>query len=85
VAVPAVSAQAGPTPAPATCEQTRAQFTANGQATEKVAEQLNDAKIARAKTEKQLAAASAKARSAGSPQANADRDQSWSPCAGPAR
>ena len=64
VAVPAASGQAAPTTAPTTCEQTRAQFTANGQAAEKVAEQLNDAKIARAKAEKQLAAANAKARAA---------------------
>ena len=46
VAVPAVSAEA--VPAPSTCAQTRAQFTANGQAAVKVAEQLNDAKIAKA-------------------------------------
>jgi cell wall-associated NlpC family hydrolase len=62
VVVPAVGAEA--VPAPTTCEQTRSQFTANGQAAEKVAEQLNDAKIARAKAEKQLAAASATARAA---------------------
>jgi peptidoglycan DL-endopeptidase CwlO len=60
VAVPAVSA--GAVPAPTTCEQTRAQFTANGQAAEKIAEQLNDAKIAKAKAQKQVAAATAKAR-----------------------
>jgi cell wall-associated NlpC family hydrolase len=63
VAAPAVSAEA--VPAPSTCAQTRAQFSANGEAAEKVAEQLNDAKIARAKAQKQLAAVAAKARVAG--------------------
>ena len=77
VAVPAVSAEA--VPAPSTCEQTRAQFTANGQAAEKIAEQLNDAKIAKAKAQKQVAAATAKARTAGAdvrrgrPRLQADR------------
>ena len=63
VAVPAMSAEA--VPAPSTCEQTRTQFTANGQAAEKVAEQLNDAKIAKTKAQKQVAAATTKARAAG--------------------
>jgi cell wall-associated NlpC family hydrolase len=72
VAVPAVSAEA--VPAPSTCEQTRAQFTANGQAAEKVAEQLNDAKIAKAKAQKQVAAATAKARTAGAAYGEAARD-----------
>jgi peptidoglycan DL-endopeptidase CwlO len=62
VAVPASSGQAAP--APATCEQTRTQFTANGQAAEKVAEQLNDAKIARTKAQKQLTVATGKAKAA---------------------
>jgi cell wall-associated NlpC family hydrolase len=60
--VPATAGQA--VPAPTTCEQTRTQFTANGQAAEKVAEQLNDAKIARVKAQKELTAATAKARAA---------------------
>jgi cell wall-associated NlpC family hydrolase len=60
VAVPAAGAQAAPT----TCEQTRTQFTANGQAAEKVAEQLNDAKIARVKAQKELSAADRKAKAA---------------------
>jgi cell wall-associated NlpC family hydrolase len=65
VALPATSGQAAPNaPAPTTCEQTRTQFTTNGQAAEKVAEQLNDAKIARTKAEKELTAATAKARTA---------------------
>jgi peptidoglycan DL-endopeptidase CwlO len=72
VAVPAMSAEA--VPAPSTCEQTRAQFTANGQAAEKVAEQLNDAKIAKAKAQKQVAAATAKARTAGATYGEAARD-----------
>jgi cell wall-associated NlpC family hydrolase len=72
VAVPAVSAEA--VPAPSTCAQTRAQFTANGQAAEKVAEQLNDAKIAKAKAQKQVAAATAKARTAGATYGEAARD-----------
>jgi peptidoglycan DL-endopeptidase CwlO len=63
VAVPAAAGQAAPT-TPTTCEQTRAQFTANGRAAERVAEQLNDAKIARAKVQKQLAAADARAHAA---------------------
>jgi len=63
VAVPASSGQAAPT-APATCAQTKAQFAANGVAAEKTAEALNDAKIARVKTEKALTAATVKARAA---------------------
>jgi cell wall-associated NlpC family hydrolase len=63
VAVPASSGQAAPT-TPATCAQTRTQFAANGAAAEKTAEALNDAKIARVKTEKALAAATVKARAA---------------------
>jgi cell wall-associated NlpC family hydrolase len=72
VAVPAVSAEA--VPAPTTCEQTRAQFTANGHAAEKVAEQLNDAKIAKAKAQKQVATATAKARLAAATYGKAARD-----------
>jgi cell wall-associated NlpC family hydrolase len=72
VAVPAVGAEA--VPAPTTCEQTRAQFTANGQVAEKVAEQLNDAKIAKAKMQKQVAAATAKARVASAGYGKAARD-----------
>lgn len=63
VAVPASSGQAAPT-TPATCAQTKAQFAANGVAAEKTAEALNDAKIARVKTEKALTAATVKARAA---------------------
>lgn len=65
VAVPASGGQAVPAaPAPTTCEDSRRQFAANGMAAEKVAEQLNDAKVARARTQKELAAADAKARAA---------------------
>jgi cell wall-associated NlpC family hydrolase len=63
VAVPASSGQAAPT-TPGTCAQTKAQFAANGVAAEKTAEALNDAKIARVRTEKALAAATVKARAA---------------------
>ncbi|HEY6748374.1 MAG TPA: C40 family peptidase [Mycobacteriales bacterium] len=63
VAVPASSGQAAPTD-PATCAETRTQFAANGTAAEKTAEALNDAKIARVKTEKALAAATVRARAA---------------------
>ena len=63
VAVPASSGQAAPT-SPATCAATRTQFAANGTAAEKTAEALNDAKIARVKTEKALAAATVRARAA---------------------
>ena len=62
VAVPAAGAVAAPTPA--TCAETRTQFAANGAAAEKTAEALNDAKIARVKTEKTLAAATVRARGA---------------------
>jgi peptidoglycan DL-endopeptidase CwlO len=72
VAVPAMSAEA--VPAPSTCEQTRAQFTSNGQAAEKVAEQLNDAKIAKAKAQKQVAAATRKARAAAAEYGKAARE-----------
>ena len=72
VAVPAVTAEA--VPAPSTCEQTRAQFTANGQAAERVAEQLNDAKIAKAKAQRQFAAATAKAGTAGASYGKAARE-----------
>jgi cell wall-associated NlpC family hydrolase len=63
VAVPASSGQAVPA-APATCATTRAAFTANGAAAERTAEALNDAKIARVRTQKELAAATVKARAA---------------------
>ena len=62
VAVPASGAEAAPNPS--TCAQTRTAFAANGAAAEKTAEALNDAKIARGKTEKLLAAATANARTA---------------------
>jgi cell wall-associated NlpC family hydrolase len=69
VAVPAASGYAAPTPK--TCADTRAQFTANGQAAEKTAEALNDAKIARVKAQKELGAASTKARAASAAYAKA--------------
>jgi peptidoglycan DL-endopeptidase CwlO len=62
VVVPATAGQA--VPPPATCEDSRKQFTANGDAAEKVAEQLNDAKVARARAQKELAAATVKAKAA---------------------
>jgi cell wall-associated NlpC family hydrolase len=65
VAVPASTGQAAPN-TPASCEDTRKQFTSNGEAAEKTAEQLNDAKIARVKTQKELGTASTKARVAAS-------------------
>lgn len=65
VAVPFAGAQAVPpaptAPTPTTCEDSRRQFTVNGEAAEKVAEQLNDAKVARARTQKELTAAEKKA------------------------
>jgi cell wall-associated NlpC family hydrolase len=66
VAVPATSGQAAPNApaAPASCVDTRAQFAANGQAAEKTAEALNDAKINRVKVQKELTAATAKSRTA---------------------
>jgi cell wall-associated NlpC family hydrolase len=62
VVVPAGTGNA--VPAPSTCEATRSQFAANGTAAEKVAEQLNDAKVARARTQKELVAADTKAKAA---------------------
>ena len=59
VCLPVTAANAEPT-----CEATRTQFTANGEAAEKVAEQLNDARVARAKVQKVVAAADKKARAA---------------------
>jgi len=47
---------------PATCEESRRQFVANGNAAEKVAEQLNDARVARVKMQKAFSAADKRAR-----------------------
>lgn len=75
VAVPAASGQAVPgTPAPTTCEESRRQFTANGEAAEKVAEQLNDAKVARARTQKELVVADRKAKAAATSYGKASGD-----------
>jgi cell wall-associated NlpC family hydrolase len=63
VGLPAARGEAVPTPStPTTCEETRRQFVANGSAAEKVAEQLNDARIARGKMQKAYTAADKRAR-----------------------
>lgn len=59
VCIPVSAAHAEPT-----CEDTRKQFVANGSAAEKVAEQLNDARVDRAKVQKVVAGAEKKARAA---------------------
>ena len=66
VAMPASSGQAVPAApeTPTTCAASRQQFAANGEAAEKVAEQLNDARVARVRTQKELTAADRKARAA---------------------
>jgi cell wall-associated NlpC family hydrolase len=73
VAVPASTGQAAPN-TPASCEDTRKQFTSNGEAAEKTAEQLNDAKIARVKAQKELGAASTRARAAAATYGKASGD-----------
>ena len=63
--IPAARADADPrrpAAAPQTCEESRRQFLANGEAAEKVAEQLNDARVARVKVQREYAAADKKAR-----------------------
>ena len=63
VGLPASRGEAVPNPgAPTTCEESRRQFTANGEAAEKVAEQLNDARVARAKMQKAYSTADKRAR-----------------------
>lgn len=63
VGLPATRGEAVPgTGAPTTCEESRKQFTANGNAAEKVAEQLNDARVARVKMQKAYATADKRAR-----------------------
>jgi len=63
VGIPAVGADAvPPPPTPATCQESRQQFIRNGEAAEKVAEQLNDARVARVKLQRAYAAADKRAR-----------------------
>ena len=63
VGLPASRGEAVPTPGtPSTCEESRRQFTANGDAAEKVAEQLNDARVARVKMQKAYSTADKHAR-----------------------
>lgn len=63
VGVPATRGEAVPNPGtPTTCEESRRQFVANGDAAEKVAEQLNDARVARVKTQQAFAVADKRAR-----------------------
>ncbi|MFL6128080.1 MAG: C40 family peptidase [Mycobacteriales bacterium] len=63
VGLPASRGEAVPSPgAPTTCEDSRTQFVANGNAAEKVAEQLNDARVARVKMQKAYSTADKRAR-----------------------
>lgn len=63
VGLPATRGEAVPdTGTPSTCEESRRQFTANGHAAEKVAEQLNDARVARVKMQKAFSVADKRAR-----------------------
>lgn len=63
VGLPASRGEAVPTPGtPTTCEDSRKQFVANGEAAEKIAEKLNDARVARAKMQKAYAVADKRAR-----------------------
>jgi cell wall-associated NlpC family hydrolase len=63
VGLPASRGEAVPGPStPTTCAESRKQFTANGEAAEKVAEQLNDARVARVKMQKAYSAADRQAR-----------------------
>lgn len=65
VGLPATRGEAVPdTGTPTTCEESRRQFTANGNAAEKVAEQLNDARVARVKMQKAFSTADKRARAA---------------------
>lgn len=63
VGLPAARGEAVPAPAaPATCEESRRQFAANGSAAEMVSEQLNEARVARVRMQKAHAAADRQAR-----------------------
>lgn len=63
VGLPASRGEAVPNPGtPTTCEESRRQFTANGEAAEKVSEQLNDARVARVKMQKAYSVADKRAR-----------------------
>ena len=63
VGLPASRGEAVPGPGtPTTCEESRKQFVANGNAAEKVAEQLNDARVARVKMQKAYSTADTRAR-----------------------
>lgn len=65
VGIPATRGDAvPPAPQPTTCAQSRAAFLKNSDDAEKVAEKLNDAKVARGKAQKAYTAADAKARKA---------------------
>jgi hypothetical protein len=61
VGLPASRGEAVPS-TPTTCEESRREFVANGNAAEKVAEELNDARVARVKMQKAFAAADKRAR-----------------------
>jgi peptidoglycan DL-endopeptidase CwlO len=61
--IPAARGEAVPRPeTPTTCAESRRQFLANGVAAEKVAEQLNDARVARVRVQKAYVAADRRAR-----------------------
>lgn len=63
VGLPAARGEAVPRPeTPTTCAESRRQFLANGVAAEKVAEQLNDARVARVRVQKAYAVADKQAR-----------------------
>ncbi len=63
VGIPAARGEAVPRPdTPTSCAESRQQFLANGVAAEKVAEQLNDARVARVRVQKAYAAADKRAR-----------------------
>ncbi|HZB49709.1 MAG TPA: C40 family peptidase [Mycobacteriales bacterium] len=63
VGLPASRGEAVPGPGtPTTCAESRRQFAANAEAAEKIAEQLNDARVARAKMQKAFSAADKRAR-----------------------
>lgn len=63
VGIPAARGEAVPQPeTPTTCAESRRQFLENGEAAEKVAEQLNDARVARVRVQKAYAAADRRAR-----------------------
>ena len=63
VGIPAARGEAVPRPdTPTSCAESRQQFLANGVAAEKVAEQLNDARVARVRVQKAYATADKRAR-----------------------